>query len=188
MTVIDFGKWIFLIDWKKTIQDHGSQVWNIVFRIVGNEADASDCFQDVFTNAVRAANGQVIRNMPGFLSVLATRQALSLLRKRIRDNGHAVGGIDCEHFADPAATPIQQMQNIELGEQLRIGLSNLPENEAQAFSLRALNEFSYRQIADELQIDENYVGVLVHRARSKLQTFLKSVTVEERREVAHEEK
>jgi RNA polymerase sigma-70 factor (ECF subfamily) len=175
-----------VIDWKATIEEHGPRIWHIGYKILGNEADTADCFQEVFASASQAAKKQDIVNMPGFLSVIATRQAIDLLRKRSRRNVIASGVVDCEGIPGRELTPLKNAENVELSSQLRAGLSTLADIEAQVFCLRALNEFSYRQIAAELDIDENYVGVLVHRAKIKLQIFLESVAVKDRREVANE--
>ena len=83
-------------------------------------------------------------------------------------------------------TPFQNAQSMELAEELRMALSKIPPLEAQVFCLRILNELSYRQIAEEINVHENYVGVLINRARSKLRNILKLVTVENGREVAHD--
>jgi RNA polymerase sigma factor (sigma-70 family) len=60
------------------------------------------------------------------------------------------------------------VQQKELTDGLRKSLSKLPLQEAQAFCLRYLNDMSYRDIANELGIKANAVGVLLHRARAKL--------------------
>ncbi|MHC4883205.1 MAG: RNA polymerase sigma factor [Planctomycetota bacterium] len=172
--------------WPITIEEYGPRVWGIVFRIVGNEADASDCFQEVFLAAVKASRRRKIRNMGAFLSLLATQRAIDWIRKRKRNLQVDTTSMDCEVLEGSALTPLQTMQSLELAEELRIALSKIPPLEAQVFCLRTLNELSYRQIAEEMNVHENYVGVLISRARSKLQTILKSVTVDNRREVAHD--
>ena len=176
----------FLGSWNITIEEYGSRVWNIVYRIVGNDADASDCFQEVFLAAVKSSRKRKIRNMSAFLSLLATQRAIDWIRKRKRNIQINTTSMDCEILEGSAQTPPQEMQSLEMAEELRMALSKIPPLEAQVFCLRALNEFSYRQIADEMNVHENYVGVLINRARSKLQTILKSVTVDYGREVAHE--
>ncbi|MHC5165419.1 MAG: RNA polymerase sigma factor [Planctomycetota bacterium] len=94
--------------------------------------------------------------------------------------------MDCEVLESSSPTPLQTVESAELSEQLRSALAKIKPLEAQVFCLRILNELSYRQIAEEMNVHENYVGVLINRARSKLQTILKSVTVDFEREVAHE--
>ena len=172
--------------WNITIEEYGSRVWNIVYRIVGNEADASDCFQEVFLTAVKSSRKRKIRNMSAFLSLLATQRAIDWIRKRKRNLQANTTSMDCEVLESSAPLPPQTAESAELSERLRLALAQIKPLEAQVFCLRILNELSYRQIAEEMNVHENYVGVLINRARSKLQTILKSVTVENGREVAHE--
>jgi RNA polymerase sigma-70 factor (ECF subfamily) len=75
--------------------------------------------------------------------------------------------MECEN-----ACPHQQAERQELLEKVRQSLSELPPQEAQVFSLRYLNDMSYRQIAEQLGITTNSVGVLLHRARARLQEFI----------------
>lgn len=167
-----------MTDWKSTIEEHGPQVWNSVFRIVGNEADASDCFQEVFVTAVQTSRKQQIRNMKAFLSVIATQRSIDLLRKRKPCLRLHKLDFDCDAIQSTDPPPIIGMQSKELSEQVRGALSKIPPQEAQVFCLRILNEFSYRQIAEEIKINESYVGVLINRARQKLQELLKTTAVE----------
>ena len=172
--------------WSLTIEEHGSRVWSIVYRIVGNQADASDCFQEVFLCAVKASRKRKIRNMGAFLSLLATQRAIDWIRKKNRTIHAITTSMDCEVLESSNPTPLQTAESVELSNQLRFALSKIKPLEAQVFCLRVLNELSYRHIADQMNIDENYVGVLVNRARSKLQNILKPVAVDSGREVAYE--
>jgi RNA polymerase sigma factor (sigma-70 family) len=51
-------------------------------------------------------------------------------------------------------------------------LADLDGPQAQVFCLACLEGFSYEQIAEELGVTVNHVGVLLHRARSSLQERL----------------
>ncbi len=174
--------------WNITIEEHGSRVWNIVYRILGNDADASDCFQEVFLSAVKSSRKRKIRNMGAFLSLLASQRAIDMLRKQKTNIRMSTFSADCEHIESHEVSPEYCMQSDELSKQLRQALLKIPRIEAQVFCLRTLNEFSYRQIADEMNVNENYVGVLINRARGKLQKILKTVSVDYHcgREVPHE--
>lgn len=175
-----------MINWQATIEEHGPHVWNIVYRLVGNEADANDCFQEVFLTAVKAARKQKIRKMQGFLSTIATQRAIDLLRQRKRTLRVNSTAIDCDILEDTSFSPAETAQTVELSRRLRSALAQIPPQEATAFCLQSFNEFSYRQIAEEINVNENYVGVLINRARKKLQDILKPLTVNDEREVAHE--
>ena len=47
------------------------------------------------------------------------------------------------------------------------------------FCLRYLNEMSYRQIAHELQVGVNAVGVSLHRAKARLREILAGAGVKD---------
>lgn len=60
----------------------------------------------------------------------------------------------------------------ELFDHLRRALAKMPADQADACCLRFLEMMSYEEIADELGLTVNHVGVLLHRAKSALQTQL----------------
>ena len=72
------------------------------------------------------------------------------------------------------ATSTKQIQSKELCEKLREALIKLPCRQAEAFCMRYLNDMSQKEIASQLGITNNAAGVLVHRARLKLQQILES--------------
>ena len=116
----------------------------------------------------------------------AVQRGVDLLRKRKPNFRLHRVDVDCQTLESTEPTPAIGIQSKELSEQLRVALSKIPPQEAEVFCLRVLNEFSYRQIAEEMKVNENYVGVLINRARRKLQELLKNTAVEHDREVAHE--
>lgn len=177
-----------MTDWKTTIETYGPDVWKAVFRIVGNEADAHDCFQETFLAAVQAAGRKPIRNMGAFLRIVAVQRAIDCLRQR-RRAPLSVGEVPeplpgCRQAASNPTAPIQ---SAELAAAVRAGLAELPEPEAQAFALRTFEELSYRQIAQALNVRENYAGVLISRAREKLRDRLKTAAAEYGWEFVHEQ-
>ncbi|MCK5172149.1 MAG: hypothetical protein KAR47_02090 [Planctomycetes bacterium] len=38
-------------DWQSIVEEYGSRVWRTAYRLLGNDADASDCFQETFLSA-----------------------------------------------------------------------------------------------------------------------------------------
>lgn len=174
-----------MTDWKATIEEHGPMIWKRLFRIVGNEADASDCFQEVFLKAVRQSRRKSIENMAGFLNLTATRCGIDCLRRRRRQPLYSTDAFDCEPPCLNASDPSEPLTSGELAQTLRAGLAQLPAAQAEAFVLQVFDELSYRQIADHMHIRENHVGVLINRARVSLREILKSTAVEYDREVPH---
>ena len=161
-----------MIDWQSIINKHGPAVWQTAYRLLGNHTDAADCFQETFISALEVSKRQRVRNFSALLVSLATSRAIDELRRRFRKS------LFCANTADLAAVPssnpgpAQQLQTQELAVKLREALAQLPQQEAEVFCLRYLNDMSYRQIAKELGIKPKTAGVLLHRARMKLRDFL----------------
>ncbi len=173
------------MDWQSVITEHGPLVWRTAYRLLNNEADTSDCFQDVFVAAVEISRRENIRNLPALLNRLATHKAISLLRHRIR-NAEALSQMEYREHSDAITDPVKSSNNGELSDRIRKALADLPELEAQAFCLQLFNDLSYRQIASELNVKAGYVGVLISRAREKLQRLFPADVNEEVRSSTYE--
>ena len=157
-----------MVDWQVIIKKHGPVVWQTAYRLLGNHADAADCFQETFVSALEFCQRQRVRNFPALLSRLATARAIDQLRRRFRRSRSETDSADWAALQSANPCPVERAQQKELTDWLRESLSKLPPQEAQAFCLRYLNDMSYRQIANELGIKTNAAGVLLHRARAKL--------------------
>jgi RNA polymerase sigma-70 factor (ECF subfamily) len=161
-----------VINWQMIVEEHGSAVWQTAYRLLGNHADAADCFQETFVCALELSRRQRIRNFRPLLARLATTRAIDQLRRRMR---HSEPNGDQVRLADVQAGcpgPVQCAQDNELAGQLRESILKLPPTEAQAFCLRFLNDMSYKDIARELGIKAGAAGILLHRARAKLKDAL----------------
>ena len=74
------------------------------------------------------------------------------------------------------ANPSQDAEAAELDSAFRRAFARLRPRQAEVFCLYELGEWSYQQIADQFGITVNSVGVILHRARQKLQELLKMQT------------
>ena len=161
-----------VVDWQIIIEKHGPGVWQTAYRLLGNHADASDCFQETFVCALKVCRRQKVKSFPALLTRLATTRAIDQLRRRFRQEANnsitEYEPPNLNRIMNPANLALQQ----ELAEKLRKALCQLPVQEAEVFCLRHLNDMSYRRIAEELDIKTNAVGVLLHRAKEKLQKSL----------------
>jgi RNA polymerase sigma-70 factor (ECF subfamily) len=163
-----------MTDWSQVVQQHGPMVWRTAQRLVNNEADASDCFQRTFLAALELERTQPVRNWPALLKRLATARALECLRQRRREAGRRAALPEGSVADRREVGPVQAAEAGELAGHLREALAGLDAQQAQVFCLACLEGFSYQQIADQLGVTVNYVGVLLHRARSGLQQRLQA--------------
>jgi RNA polymerase sigma-70 factor (ECF subfamily) len=168
------------VDWQQIIQKHGPAVWQTAYRLLGNDADAADCFQETFACALEVSRRQRVRSFSALLARLATSRAINRLRQRIRESQRNTTPVDWADVPGPNPSPAQQAQQQELAARLRDALSRLRTQEAEAFCLRYFNDMSYRQIGKELGIRTNAAGMLLHRARTKLRSILEQVVLEEK--------
>ena len=163
-----------MLEGHSIVNDNRQRVWRTVYRLLGNEADAADCFQETFISALLLSRRQEVRNWPALLQRMATSRALDRLRQRIRHNGYCQTAPEWSAVSSMQPDPDQRAQATELSERLRLALTQLPAKQAQVFSLRFLEDLSYRRIAQQMKIKEDAVGVLLHRARSQLRQLLAS--------------
>ena len=162
-------------DWKIIIDQHGGLVWATACRLLGNCADASDCFQDTFLEAVKISRREPVRDWSALLRHLATARALDLLRVRCRQRERTDARADPEAVVGRDAGPVQEAEAAELAERLRAALGKLPPDQAAVFCLSCLDKLSYREIGERLGMTTNAVGVLLHRARGRLRELLAPV-------------
>ena len=161
-----------MIDWDSIVAREGPSVWRTLYRLLGNRADAEDCFQETFLSAVQLWRRERIEYPHAMLQRLATMRALDRLRSRYRRAKRETLFDDDFDSAAQQPLPHQSAEAAELSGRMRVALSHLPEKQATAFCLFHLDGWDYQQIAAHLKATPNAVGVLLHRARHRLQELL----------------
>ena len=163
------------VDWDGLVTREGPVVWRAVRRVVGNDADAQDVFQETFLAAVEVSQKQTVRQWRGMLLRLAHARAMDRLRTRYRgarrlEVGESEGEVAA--VASPRPSPHEYAEAGELSERLRAALAELPEKQAEVFTLFCLEGWTYQEIGGHAGLSIDAVGVTVHRARARLRTLL----------------
>lgn len=169
-----------MVDWDGIVRREGPAVWRTLYRLLGNRADADDCFQETFLAALAVWKREAVQHPRALLNRLATARALDRLRRRYRHNAREAGGggADLDELRSGGAMPPQLAEASELSERLREAIATLPEKQAQAFCLFYLEGWDYQEIAGQQSGTVNAVGVLLHRARQRLRELLGDVVGE----------
>lgn len=149
---------------------HADIVWRIAVRLLSNEQDARDCYQQTFLEATRLRN-ESVSNWRSLLCSIATRRAMDQLRKRYQHRKSFTCS-DVEPTVD--VPPDRELMGEELREQVRMVLATLPEQQAEAFWLRHVEQQPPSDIAERLGVKVGHVRVLVHRAIQHLRRELAS--------------
>ncbi len=164
------------IDWPDIVRRYGPLVWRTALGILNNQADAADCFQETFTSLLSLTNEAEIRHWPALLKRIATTRALDILRCRVRDRKRQDSLEDLGTVATHDPSPRQHAEADELAERLRCALARLPQPQSEIYCLRYLSDLSYEEIATQLGISAESVGVTLHRARTRLRELLESAS------------
>jgi len=155
---------------------HGQSVWRLIVRILGNDGqDAADCFQQAFVElASRHRRMNDIRDAGPLLRRIATARAIDSVRRRIRDRRQSRAMVAHAAAAHPRFEPGAQVQAIELLDDLRSALAELPEAQAAAFVLTRIDNMPHDQAARAIGVSANHLAVLLHRASVTLRQRLAS--------------
>ena len=159
-------------DWPQIHERYAPLVWGTVYRILGDHAEALDCFQDVFAEVLEHSSSRSVRDRPAFLRWMAVRRALDRLRKRRVDAKRVALDVEIATLSAIAAGPDAQAQWNELIERVREELARLPGQQAEAFWLHCVEDMSQAEIGQHLGVNASAVGVLVYRARQRLRQAL----------------
>ncbi len=158
-------------DWQEILSRDGGAVWQTAYRILGNRADAEECFQEAFVAALEFSRRQEVQHWRALLLRLVTARSVDRLRRRRRQATRQQAA-DWDSLPDHAPTPPQTAEDAELSERLRTALGRLPAKQAEAFCLHCLEGWSYQEVARQLTVSLDSVGVLLHRARKRLRQLL----------------
>ena len=82
-----------------------------------------------------------------------------------------------ERFSAPMAStpsPEENLINLQQRSQIEQYTNNLPEQYRKLFSMRFLEDYSYEEIAEKLQLPMGTVKTQIHRARERMCRMIKS--------------
>jgi RNA polymerase sigma-70 factor (ECF subfamily) len=164
-----------MTDWDEIVRRHGPVVWQTAWRMLGNQADALDCYQKSFLDALELVRHETVRDWPAVLRRLATARALDLLRSRYRRAGRFQPLADPWSAVSSEPGPPMQAEAADLLDRLRVALAELPDRQAEVFCLVALEGMTYREVAERLRLNTGTVSMLLTRARKQLRKRLASV-------------
>jgi RNA polymerase sigma-70 factor (ECF subfamily) len=161
-------------DWNEIVREQGPLVWRVAWRLLGNKADAEDCFQRTFITAFQSIVPTEVRHWPALLQRVATSRALEQLRDRYRQTDRAFSLPETPLLDPHMLDPFEVMVGNELAQELRSALSRIDSRQAEIFCLVCLEESSYPEVAEQLGITANHVGVLLNRAKGALREELQA--------------
>src|SRR6266576_1114526 len=150
-------------------QAHHDRVFRAAHRITGSPADAEDVLQTVFLRLIKGAETYDLSENPeAYLSRAAINASLDLVRSRGRARSVALGDVDAEGLESKFQSPEAEQADRELQTLIRQAVANLGTTAGEMFVLRYYEGYDNQEIAKILDTSQMVVGVVLHRARTKL--------------------
>ncbi|MDQ3289132.1 MAG: sigma-70 family RNA polymerase sigma factor [Pseudomonadota bacterium] len=155
---------------------YGPLVFKAAYRVLGDASLAEDAQQEVFLRLLQTPRENV-DSWPAYLGTASTRIAIDMLRRqqrwwRLLPQWRA---------QTPAAAPSAEHVGMhdQRASQLRAAIARLPRQQARCFAMRYLESMDIGDIARALDISENNAGVILHRARRRLESQLRETASED---------
>ncbi len=167
--------------YKLLVEKYGQKVFNTVLGFLQNNEDAEEITQDVFTEVFRSISlfkGNSL--LSTWIYRITVTKSLDFLRKKNRKKRFAVfQNVFFNEEAQSSFEPVNfyhpgvQLQNKEQSGILFSAIDKLPENQKTAFILHKLDDLSYAEIAEIMNVSVPSVESLMFRAKQKLQILLR---------------
>ena len=158
-------------------------VFNLVYGILSDRADAADVTQEVFLRAFRGIRGfRQGSSLKTWLYRISVRQALNHRRWCWRHHRQQVS-IDAKEegrglaldLKDNEATPYERFASRETQQAVRAALTHVPALFRSAVILRDLEGLSYEEVAEVLEVSVGTVKSRILRGRRMLKEILDPV-------------
>jgi RNA polymerase sigma-70 factor (ECF subfamily) len=148
---------------------HHGRVFRTAQRITGSAADAEDVLQTVFLRLIKGQETyDLSQNPEAYLSRAAINASLDLLRNRTRAKLVDLDEVDSQLLASKFQSPEAAHADRELQKLVREAVARLGKTAGEMFVLRYYEGHDNQEIARLLNTSALVVGVVLHRARTKL--------------------
>ena len=154
---------------EKLFQAHNGRIFRTAHRITGSAADAEDVLQTVFLRLARGTESyDLTPNPEAYLSRAAINASLDLIRSRNRSRSVGLDDVDSSALGTSFYNPEIQHADRELQTLIREAVARLGKTAGEMFVLRYYEGRDNQEIAKLLGTSAVVVGVVLHRARTKL--------------------
>ena len=161
-------------------QRHLDAAYNLGRWLLGNEQDAADAVHDAYLRAARSAHTYAGGNARAWWLTIVRNCCLAKLSTRRRET--QLQNVDA---ANAMAAPLHSVDNeveertdaAQRGTLIAQHLNALPAEFREALVLREIEDLSYREIADVLQVPIGTVMSRLARGRAQLQRALLKQTL-----------
>ncbi len=157
--------------WDHIVRLHWRKVFNLAYKFVGRHDEAEDLAQDIFLKIFKALHTFDRRaNFQTWLISISRNLCIDhyrSVRKERETMARDVNAADLTPVSRGRG-PHAELEQLDLRQLIRQALAELPPALREAVVLRDLQEFSYQEIADKLDLPEGTVKSRINRGRLEL--------------------
>jgi RNA polymerase sigma-70 factor, ECF subfamily len=164
------------VAWDTIVRQNWRKVFNVAYKFVGKHDEAEDLTQDIFLKIFKALNTFDRRaNFQTWIISISRNLCIDHYRSVRKERQTIAREVDTNDLqpASRERTPYALAEHRDLRAQLKQALETLPSTLRTAVVLRDLQELSYQEIADQLQLPEGTVKSRINRGRLELARQLK---------------
>ena len=162
--------------WELIVRQYWRKVFNIAYKFVGKHDAAEDLAQDIFLKIFKSLNTFDRRaNFQTWLISVSRNLCIDHYRSVRKERETIDREIDPNELS-PASHEISPMAHLEQRDRvvlLRHALAELPDSLKTAVLMRDIQEMTYQEIADRLQLPEGTVKSRINRGRTELARHVK---------------
>jgi RNA polymerase sigma-70 factor (ECF subfamily) len=157
--------------WEAIVRQHWRKVFNVAYKFVAKHDEAEDLTQEIFLKVFKSLNTFDRRaNFQTWLISVSRNLCIDHYRSVRKERETIDRAVDTTDIAPAAPDPgpiaaLEQRDRVML---LRQALAALPETLRTAVVLRDIQELTYQEIADKLQLPEGTVKSRINRGRTEL--------------------
>ena len=155
--------------WEDIARNHGRFLYNVAFRLSGNDVDAQDLVQEALLRVHKGLERYQPGSLEGWLARIVTNVFLDDVRRRRRRPVDALPD-DPDWVLPP--TPGADEASRDFSDDVQRALSALPDDFRAAVVLSDVADLTYDEIAVALGVPVGTVRSRIHRGRRLLRTSL----------------
>jgi RNA polymerase sigma-70 factor, ECF subfamily len=170
------------VAWEEIVSGYSRRVFNLAYRFTSNAEAAEDLTQEVFIRIYRTLDQYDAKqgDLSNWLMRLARNLVIDDYRHRQRNPQNSMADAVDDHTYHLRAvgnSAHKEMERRELAAQVQAGIDKLPSDLKTCVILRDIEELSYQEIVDMLQIPEGTVKSRINRGRIELAKILRRMRV-----------
>jgi RNA polymerase sigma-70 factor (ECF subfamily) len=159
------------------VSQYQDMVYNVAYRILGDDQAAADASQETFLSAYQAVVKFKGGSFKAWLLRIATNACYDQLRLQKRRPTSSLEAIYTDtdpssHFVNGRESPEEHALRDELGQTLQRGMATLPPEQRATLVLSDVQGLSYSEIAQATGTSVGTVKSRLSRARSRLRDHL----------------